>query len=85
MVRSLDVVWFVAHFAKFSALNFGKLGMLKANSSATDIELRAGLVKQLAAALYAGAWEHAPSLRDDRRAFILVRGGMEAACSLHLS
>jgi hypothetical protein len=40
VVRSLDVVWLAAHFAKFSALNAGKLGMLKANSSATDIELR---------------------------------------------
>jgi hypothetical protein len=40
VVRSLDVVWLAAHFAKFSALNAGKLEMLKETSSATDIELR---------------------------------------------
>jgi hypothetical protein len=64
VVRSLDVVYLVANFAKFSALNFGKLEVLKANSSATDTELRAGLAKQLASALYAGAWERALSRRN---------------------
>jgi hypothetical protein len=41
------VVWLAAHFAKFSALNTDELGMLKANSSATDIELRAGAVNEV--------------------------------------
>jgi hypothetical protein len=41
------MVWLAAQFAKFSALNADKLGMLKANSSATDIELRAGAGKEV--------------------------------------
>jgi len=84
VVRSLDVVWLAAHFAKVSALNDGKLGMLKANSSATDIELRAGAGKEVGRASDVRKRSKRPPV--NLLAFILVRGGAEAAaCSLHLS
>jgi hypothetical protein len=81
VVRLLDVVWLAAHFAKFSALNAGKLGMLKANSSAADIELRAAAGKEVGRASFwrgAGGSGLSLHLRDDASR-ILVRS-LSAGC-----
>ena len=71
---------------------------LKGNAGPQGLMTRYSPPQFAAAALYAGAWERAPSLRPktllqfcrltgviNLLAFIPVRGGAEAICSIHLS
>jgi hypothetical protein len=48
VVRSLDVFWLAARFTKFSALNTGKLGVLKATHPLPTSSCERRLAKKLA-------------------------------------